>query len=108
MANFKSVLIAAVGAAGLGVAVVAAAQTSDQAPKLVLRYSPTSLSTDSGVRHLYGRLITAAEKVCAEPQVGPFPSAAELACRRQAVAGAVSQIHNARLAELSAGYVKIG
>ena len=106
MVNFKSVLVAALGAASLSAAVVAGAQTSDPAPKLVLHYSPTSLSTDSGVRQLYGRLVLAAEKVCAEPQMGPFPSSAELACRKQAVSEAVAQIHNSRLAEISARYTK--
>ena len=104
MVNFKSALVAAVGAASLGFAVVAGAQSSDAAPKLVVQYSPSSLSTDNGVRHLYARLVLAAEKVCEVPRVGPFPTSAELACRRQAVDGAVVQIHNPRLAEISAAH----
>jgi UrcA family protein len=106
MVKFKSALIAALGAASLGLSVAAGAQTGDQAPKLVLHYSPASLSTDSGVRHLYDKLVAAAEKVCAEPQMGLFPTNAELACRKQAVSEAVAQIHNSRLAELSAGHSK--
>ena len=104
MLNFKSVLVAAAGAASLSFAVVAGAQTSDAAPKLVVQYSPGSLSTDSGVRHLYAQLVSAAEKVCEAPQVGAFPSKAELACRKQAVDSAVAQIHNSRLAEISAAH----
>jgi UrcA family protein len=103
MVNFKSGLAAVVAAVGLGLAGVAGAQTNDQVPKLVLHYSPVSLSTEGGVRRLYGQLVSAAEQVCAAPLVGHFPSHAELACRRQAVADAVAQIHNSRLAELSAG-----
>jgi UrcA family protein len=102
MVNFKSGLAAVVAAVGLGLAGVAGAQTSDQVPKLVLHYSPASLSTEGGVRHLYGQLVSAAEQVCAQP-VGKLPSPEVMACRRQAVAGAVAQIHNSRLAELSAG-----
>jgi UrcA family protein len=108
MVSFKSVLVAAAGVASLSVALVAGAQTSDRAPQLVVHYSPATLSTDTGVRQLYGRLVSAAEKVCAEPQVGRFPSSAELACRKQAMFQAVAQIHNSRLAELSARYTKIG
>jgi UrcA family protein len=108
MKNLKSTLVAVVAAAGLSVAGVAGAQTSDQAPKLVVHYSPASLNTDSGVHKLYSRLVLAAEKVCEVPQAGMFPSDAVLACRKQAMAGAVAQIHNSRLAEISAGYTKIG
>jgi UrcA family protein len=104
MSNFKSGLVAVVAVVGMGIAGVAGAQSSEQAPKLVVRYSSSSLGTDGGVRQLYGRLVSAAEKVCAEPQVGRFPSDAELACRKQAVAEAVAQIHNSRLAELSSGH----
>jgi UrcA family protein len=108
MLNFKSVL-AAVAAAGIEIAASAGAQTTGaDVPKLVLHYSPASLSTDSGVRQLYGRLVTAAEKVCEAPQVGRFVSDAELACRRHAVAEAVAQINNSRLADLSARYTKTG
>jgi len=101
-------LSAVVAAAGLGFAVAAGAQTVDNAPKLVVRYSPASLDSDRGVRELYGRLVAAAEKVCVEPQVGRFPSEAVTACRRQAVIDAVAQIHNSRLAELSAHRSKSG
>jgi len=107
MVNFKSVLLAAAAAASIGFTAAAGAQTSDQPPKLVVRYSPASLDSDSGVRQLYGRLVAAAEEVCVQP-VGKLPSAAVIACRQRAVANAVAQIHNSRLAELSANYAKIG
>jgi UrcA family protein len=107
MVNFKSALAAGVAAVGLGLAGVAGAQTSDQVPKLVLHYSPASLSTEGGVRHLYGLLVSAAEQVCVQP-VGKIPNSAVIACRKQAVADAVAQIHNSRLAELSAGHSQKG
>jgi UrcA family protein len=109
MVSFKSILIAAVGAASIGFAAAAGAQSSEPAPKLVVHYSPASLSTDGGVRKLYSRLVMAAEKVCEEPQLNRFPTDAEIACRKQAMSNAVAQIHNSRLADLSAGYYpKIG
>jgi len=109
MINLKSVLIAAVGAASIGFAAAAGAQAAaDPAPTLVIHYSPASLSTESGVRQLYSRLISAAEKVCEEPQLGRVTNPTVITCRKQAVAGAVAQIHNSRLADLSAGYYKIG
>ncbi len=99
---------AAVAAVGIGFAAAAGAQTGDQAPKLVVHYSPASLDTDRGVRELYGRLVTAAESVCAQLQVGRLPTEATMACRKQAVADAVAHIHNSRLAELSAHRSKSG
>jgi UrcA family protein len=107
MKNFKSVLAAAAAAAGLGFAAAAGAQTSDQALSLAVRYSPASLDTDSGVRHLYAQLVKAAETVCVQPD-GRLPSTAVLECRRQAVARAVAQVHNSRLADLSASHSKMG
>jgi UrcA family protein len=105
----STVLMAAVCALGFGVASVAAAQTANtQTPKLVVKYSPATLASESGVRQLYGRLVLAAERVCGEPTVGKFVDEATRACRKQAVAGAVAQIHNPRLAEMSAGNTKIG
>jgi UrcA family protein len=105
----SAVLMAAVCALGFGVASVAGAQTADtQMPKLAVQYSPATLASESGVRQLYGRLVIAAEKVCGEPAVGKFVNEATRACRRQAVADAVAQIHNTRLAEISAGNTKIG
>jgi len=110
MNKFKSAALAAtLCAAGLCVASVAGAQTADTpAPKLVIHYSPSSLVTEDGVRHLYRRLVLAAEQVCEQPQPGRFPSAAVIECRKQALAGAVAQIHNERLVDLSAPYARKG
>jgi UrcA family protein len=107
MTNFKSVLVAAVAVAGIGFAAAAGAQATDQVPNLTVRYSPASLDTDSGVRQLYARLVSAAETVCVQPD-SRVPSTAVVECRRQAVAKAVAQIHNSRLAAISAGYGKLG
>jgi len=96
-------VLAAVSALSCGVAAVADAQTTDQAaPKLVVHYSAASLATENGVRRLYSRLVSAAEKVCGDSETH-IPNASVLACRKQAVTDAVAQIHNTRLAELSTG-----
>jgi UrcA family protein len=108
MTNLKSVLVAAVAAAGIGFAAAAGAQATDQVPTLVVRYNPASLDTDSGVRHLYVRLVAAAERVCVQPEDSRLPGTAVLECRKQAVAKAVAQIHNPRLAAISAGNGKSG
>jgi UrcA family protein len=108
MKNFKSAAAMAALVVGFGVAGVATAQTDADVPKLSIHYNPSSLATESGIRHLYGRLVAAAEKVCEQPQPGRWASDAVLECRRQAMAGAVAQIHNARLADLSAAYAKKG
>jgi UrcA family protein len=105
----SAVLVAAVCALGFGVASVAGAQAADtQTMKFVVEYSPASLASESGVRQLYGRLVMAAERVCGEPPVGKFVNEATRACRKQAVADAVAQVHNLRLAEISAGSTIIG
>ncbi len=103
----SAIITAAVCALGFGVASIAAAQTADTSvPKLVVKYAPASLASDSGVRQLYRRLVWAAERVCGEPEFGKFPTDAMVACRKQAVADAVAQIHSQRLVELASGYAK--
>ncbi len=105
----SAVLMAAVCALGFAAASVAGAQTADtQVPKLVVKYSEASLASESGVRQLYARLTVAAENVCDNLQIGRVANPAVLECRKRAVADAVAQIHNARLAELSARYTKTG
>ena len=107
MVKFKSGLVAVLAAAGLSFAAGAGAQSTDEALKRAVQYSPASLDTDSGVRRLYARLVSAAETVCLQPD-GRLPSTAVLECRKQAVARAVAQIHNTRLAELNASRSKMG
>ena len=107
MKHFKSILVVAAAVAGFGFAAAAGAQTNDQVPQLAVRYSPASLDTDSGARQLYVRLVSAAETVCVQPD-SRIPSTAVVECRKQAVAKAVAQIHNSRLAAVSAGHAKMG
>ena len=80
---------------------VAAASPSPDVPTLVVRYNADMLATDSGARSLYHRLAIAAEEVCPQPS-GRFPNAKIVECRNEAIAGAVSKIHNQRLAAVHA------
>lgn len=91
------------GAAGAA----SAATPTDDVPKLVVRFPADSLTTDSGARTLYRRLVRAAETVCpATASDRPFVSRAVQQCRDQAVARAVQQIDNPRLGAVYAANSK--
>jgi UrcA family protein len=90
-------------AGGLGCALgagVASANTGDSdAPRLVVRYTRESLATDSGVRDLYRRIVSASRRVCAVDDVRDLHAVHLVeACRERAVARAIEQINNAQLA----------
>jgi UrcA family protein len=91
-----------VGAAG-------AASPDSDLTSVVVKYSRESLANDAGVNELYRRINSAAKQVC------PDVSSRDLAgqqkvkqCRAQAVAVAIRQIDNSRLAALHAGRSKNG
>jgi UrcA family protein len=88
----------AVAAAG----VATASPMRADVPTLVVRYNSDMLATDSGARALYHRLARAAEEVCPQPTNDRFPNEKIVECRNQAIAGAVSKIHNQRLAAVHA------
>jgi UrcA family protein len=96
--------------AGLaGVVAGATASAAGDVPKVVVKYSDASLATDSGVQDLYRRITYAAKKVC------PYTSILDLAgmrqveeCRNEAIARAIRQIDNSRLAALYATHSKNG
>jgi UrcA family protein len=98
------------GAAGLALAAgrASAAAPEDAVPRIVVRYDSGMLATDEGVKQLYRRLNSAAEKVCIDESNNRFVSDAVIACRRQAVARAVHEIGNPHLAALQAARVKSG
>jgi UrcA family protein len=99
-------LCAALGATAAGSANAAAA---DDVPAVTVHFKPDSLSTDSGARAIYWRLVNAAEKVCPDDAVGTrFVSNSVRQCREQAVARAVRQINNSRLAAVHANRTKSG
>jgi UrcA family protein len=95
------------GVLGLGAA-SAAAPDSD-VPSVVVKFSASSLATDAGVNELYHRITVAAKQVC---PVVPMEDLRSLRlakqCRAQAVARAIQQIDNPRLAALHASRSKNG
>ena len=100
------VLCGVIGAAASGA--VSAASVADDVPRQVVKYSPATLNSDAGVRSLYHRIVKAAEQVCPVTPGTRFITAAVAECRSQAVARAVHQIDNPRLAALHAANSKSG
>jgi UrcA family protein len=102
----KMVLLA--GLAGLAAAGAAGAATAPSgAPTLVVSFSADMLATDSGAHVLYQRLARAAEQVCpAQPTETRLIPEVVQKCRAQAIADAVSKIHNQRLAAVHAANSK--
>ena len=81
----------------------AAASAADRdVPHLTVRYSGQSLATDEGARSVYRRIVKAAENVCPLQSGSPFVTEGIEACRKEAVARAVRDIGNTRLAALHA------
>ena len=96
-----------VGVLGLGAA--SAAATDSDVPAVVVKYSAESLATDAGVHQLYRRIMYAAKQVCPEPSINDLIFRQKVAeCRDQAVARAIRQIDNSRLAALYASHSKNG
>ena len=100
------VLCGVVGAAASSA--VSAASVADDVPRQVVRFSPDTLNTDTGVRSLYRRIVKAAEEVCPVTPGTRLISTAVKECRAQSVARAVHQIDNPRLAALYAASSKRG
>ena len=115
MSTFKSsraglALLLLGGLAGVMAAGVAGAATSDNdLPSVVVKYSDLALATDSGVNQLYRRIMSAARQVCPDAPIRDLGMQRQVeACRNQAVAKAVRQIDNSRLAALHATHTKNG
>ena len=100
------VLCGLAGAAAAGAA--NAATVADDVPSVVVRYQTAGLSTDSGTRALYRRLVNAAEEVCPVSAGTRFVTRAVEQCRDQALARAVQQIGSPALAALHASSSKNG
>jgi UrcA family protein len=101
------VLVSLTGAMAAGVA--GAASSDSDVPTVVLKYSVQSLATDAGVHALYRQIVQAAQKVCPDTStLGLSRMRVVDECRDQAVARAIHQIDNARLAALYAARSKNG
>jgi UrcA family protein len=102
-AKFALLLIASSLGGALGAGAASAATDDSDVPKFVVRYNPESLASDSGVRDLYRRIVSASKRVCAAEDVRDLRAVQEAqACRERAVSRAIEQINNAQLAALHA------
>ena len=109
--RFKIALLMLTGSVGVALAAGAAgaATVHDDAPSLLVHYDNQSLTTDSGVQHLYRRILGAARQVCPEEPIRDLGANARVqACRARAVAHAIQHIGNTRLATLYATRNKSG
>jgi len=110
--RFKVALLMLTGSFGFALAAgagAAAVTVDNEVPSLVVRYDSQALTTDSGVQHLYRRILVAAKQVCPEESIRDLGASARVeACRAQAVAHAIQHIGNTRLASLYATSSKSG
>jgi UrcA family protein len=101
------VLGAVAGVLGVGTAV--AADTDGDGPSVVVKYSEQSLSTDSGVKHLYAQIVRAANQVCPNSSTRDLVVQQRIEeCRNQAIAKAVHKVDNSQLAALYATHSRNG
>jgi UrcA family protein len=90
-------------------AVGTASAAEENAPSIAVKYTQQSLATDGGVQDLYRRITLAARNVCPDLSVRDLSAQREVEqCRDTAVARAIRQIDNSRLAALYATRSKNG
>lgn len=80
---------------------------SVQLPSIVVQYGDLNLDSERGVQQLQRRLVAAARQVCGRPDPRKL-HLAEVArdCMDAAISRAVSEVGNARLAQINAGRSK--
>jgi UrcA family protein len=107
--NPRSVGLAASILLSCGLAMAApvaqAASPDDAAPSVKVSYADLDISTDRGLKTLYGRIQVAANQVCPQPLSSDFNSERKRIasdCREAAITRAVDQFHNPRLSTLHA------
>ena len=92
-----------------GVMAAGAASAAGDVPAVSVKYSQESLATNGGVYDLYRRITIAAKQVCPDVSIRELSALHRVAeCREQAVARAIRQIDNSRLAALYATHSKNG
>jgi UrcA family protein len=97
--------ILAGGALAMTASVAYAASNDATAPSMKVSYADLDISTDHGLKTLYGRIQTAASEVCPHLIGGDFNAARSQvvnSCRDTAIARAVGRINNSRLSALYA------
>ena len=107
----KFMLMALCGIAAVSGSAARAATPAggDDVPRLTVHYSSAMLESDEGVRTLYARLRRAAEQVCPAYRETRFiTSSSVMQCREKALADAVRQVNNTRLAALHTARTRAG
>jgi len=85
-----------------------AASVDGDGLSVVVKYSEQSLATDEGVLALYRRITYAAQRVCPDTSRDLARQVKVEQCRNEAVARAIRQVDNSRLAALHAAHSKNG
>jgi UrcA family protein len=110
LTTFRRSLAVAGACAALAVTAGAfAAAPSDQLSKVTVRYDDLNLATAAGVDVLYRRISSAARTVCHDENSRDLGIAAAVRqCRESAIAQAVHEVNNPRLALVHAARVSRG
>ena len=96
-----TVLVTCTAVGAVGSANAASADTS----ALTVRYSDLNLSTQQGAIVLYGRIVSAAYRVCGAGNTLDLDSMATArVCREEAIAKAVRNVNNTMLASVYAAH----
>jgi UrcA family protein len=105
----RSLALAGALAALAFTSVASAASPSDSVPSIRVRYDDLNLTTASGVASLYSRISRAADAVCPRADIRDLRGMDyRNQCRADAVARAVSEVNNAKLAMLHTARVTRG
>ena len=93
----------------LMIGVTATAHAADATPSVRVNYHDLNLATEQGTQALYGRIVSAARKVCAPSDIRILVEvAAAQACEAQAVAHAVRAVNNPQLAATYSAHQRQG
>jgi len=100
-------LLAASVIGALGTATASAAPADSDAPSVAVRYGDLDLSSASGARELYHRLVLASQHVCPDFSSGDLSTQPIVkACRNQAIVNAARKIPSPQLAAMVAKSIK--
>jgi UrcA family protein len=96
-------------APGLASAADLAPTRADASPSITVRYTDLNLATEAGTTALYARLVAAARHVCTVSDIRNLRQvAAAEACQQQAIANAVRDVHNPKLAAVYSAHLRHG
>jgi UrcA family protein len=86
-----------------------AAASSDATRSVRVNYRDLNLATEQGTQALYARIVSAAHQVCEVRDIRVFAEvAAAKACQAQAIAHAVRDVNNPRLAATYSAHQRQG